>query len=276
MPSASSSRRSSAGDWVAERDFDIGPLVFVHDEQPGPPPTGVAGTPNGDSRQFDRFAASNVRPQKQAGFVTVEVKVTRGDLSPAQFRGLAQIMRDHSGGYARVTVQQNLVLRWVHDESVYDVWRALDDLGLGGAGPREISDVVSCPGTDSCKLGITSSMGLNRAIQERIDEMNITDELTRRIHIKMSGCPNGCSQHHIANIGFYGASIKVGEHTIPAYIPHLAGNYVGGDVVYGKRLKARLPAKRVPEAVERWIRNYEAERLDGEEFNAFVERVGVG
>jgi sulfite reductase beta subunit-like hemoprotein len=105
--------------------------------------------------------------------------------------------------------------------------------------------------------------------------MNITDELTRRIHIKMSGCPNGCSQHHIANIGFYGASIKVGEHTIPAYIPHLAGNYVGGDVVYGKRLKARLPAKRVPEAVERWIRWYESEREGGEEFNAFVERVGV-
>jgi sulfite reductase beta subunit-like hemoprotein len=91
----------------------------------------------------------------------------------------------------------------------------------------------------------------------------------------MSGCPNGCSQHHIANIGFYGASIKVGEHTIPAYIPHLAGNYVGGELVYGKRLKARLPAKRVPEAVERWIRNYQAEREDGEEFNAFVERVGV-
>jgi len=263
------------GDWVAERNFDIEPLVFLHEEQPGPAPTGVAGTPNGDSRQFDRFVGSNVRPQKQPGFVTVEIKVTRGDLSPRQFRGLARIMRDHSGGYARMTVQQNMVLRWVHEESVYEVWRALADLGLGGAGPREISDVVSCPGTDSCKLGITSSMGLNRAIQERIDEMNITDELTRRIHIKMSGCPNGCSQHHIANIGFYGASIKVGEHTIPAYIPHLAGNYVGGDVVYGKRLKARLPAKRVPEAVERWIRSYEAEREDGEEFNAFVERVGV-
>jgi sulfite reductase beta subunit-like hemoprotein len=90
----------------------------------------------------------------------------------------------------------------------------------------------------------------------------------------MSGCPNGCSQHHIANIGFYGASIKVGEHTIPAYIAHIGGNYEGGEVVYGQRLKVRLPAKRVPEAVERWLRLYEAERGEGEEFNSYAERVG--
>jgi sulfite reductase beta subunit-like hemoprotein len=118
-------------------------------------------------------------------------------------------------------------------------------------------------------------MGLNRAVQERIEAMNITDPLTRRIHIKMSGCPNGCSQHHIGNIGFYGASIRVGEHTIPAYVAHIGGNYEGGEIVYGTRLKVRLPAKRVPEAVERWIRKYEAEREDAEGFNAFVARVGT-
>jgi sulfite reductase beta subunit-like hemoprotein len=263
------------GDWVAERDFSIEPLLFLHDEQPGPAPTGAIGSANGDSREFDRFARDNVRAQRQEGFVTVEVKVTRGDLTPEQFRGLAAIMREHSGGYARLTVQQNIVLRWVHEASVYDVWRALADLDLGDAGPREISDVVSCPGTDSCKLGITSSMGLNAAVQERIEAMAIDDDLTRQIHIKMSGCPNGCSQHHVANIGFYGASIKVGEHTIPAYIPHLAGNYVGGETLYGKRLKARLPAKRVPEAIERWIGYYQDEREDGEPFNAFVDRAGV-
>jgi sulfite reductase beta subunit-like hemoprotein len=105
--------------------------------------------------------------------------------------------------------------------------------------------------------------------------MNITDPLTRGIHIKMSGCPNGCSQHHIGNIGFYGASIKVGEHTIPAYVAHIGGNYEGGEIAYGARLKVRLPAKRVPEAVERWIRAYEAEREEGEPFNAYVARVGT-
>ena len=116
---------------------------------------------------------------------------------------------------------------------------------------------------------------LSRAVQERIESMDVTDPLTRRIHIKMSGCPNGCSQHHIGNIGFYGASIKVGEHTIPAYVAHIGGNYEGGEIVYGKRLKVRLASKRVPEAVERWIRFYEAERYnESEVFNAFAERVG--
>ena len=174
------------------------------------------------------------------------MKITRGDLTPEQFRGLATIMREYSGGNARSTVQQNFVLRWVRDESLYDVWQQLTELGLGEAGAREITDVVSCPGTDSCKLGITSSMGLNRAIKERVDSMQIEDELTKRIHIKMSGCPNGCSQHHIANIGFYGASLKVGGRQMPAYIPHIGGNFEGGEVIFGKRLKSRLPGQARP------------------------------
>jgi sulfite reductase beta subunit-like hemoprotein len=262
-------------DWVNERDFSLDRILFDHDEESGAPakPQSFA-TPNGDNREFTRFVETNVQRQRQRGFSTVEVKVTRGDLTPEQLRGLAQIMRDHTGNAARTTVHQNLIFRWVRDESVYDVWRALGELGLDEAGADEITDVVSCPGTDSCKLGITSSMGLNEAIKDRLVQMEIGDELTRRIHVKMSGCPNGCGQHHIANIGFYGASIKVGGHTIPAYIPHVGGAYEGGDVRYGQRLKARLPAKRVPEAVERWVRFYESERTEGEEFNAFVDRVG--
>jgi sulfite reductase (ferredoxin) len=264
------------GDWVAERDFEPQARLFLHDEEtraPAPPVT--AGSPNGDGSEFLRWREANVEPQRQDGFSAVQVKVIRGDLTPEQFRGLATIMRDFSGGYARTTVHQNLVLRWVRDEAVYDVWRRLAELGLGDAGADQVNDVVSCPGTDSCKLGITSSMGLNRVVQERIEAMEITDPLTRGIHIKMSGCPNGCSQHHIGNIGFYGASIKVGEHTIPAYVAHIGGNYEGGEVVYGARLKVRLPAKRVPEAVERWLRAYEAEREAGEVFNAYAARVGT-
>jgi sulfite reductase beta subunit-like hemoprotein len=264
------------GDWVAESDFSIEHLLLDADEEANAPAVPAAySSPNGDSSAFERFRSSNVAPQRQDGFQTVTVKVTRGDLTPEQMRGLAEIMREHTGGYARTTVQQNLVLRWVRDESVYDVWQRLVELGLGDAGAMEVTDVVSCPGTDSCKLGITSSMGLNAAIQERLESMDVQDEMTRRVNIKMSGCPNGCGQHHIGNIGFYGASIKVGEKTIPAYIAHIGGNFEGGEVIYGKRLKVRLPAKRVPDAVERWLRLYEAERESEEGFNAFAERVGA-
>jgi sulfite reductase beta subunit-like hemoprotein len=265
------------GEWVKERDFSIEQRLFLDDErESAPAPAESHGTPNGDLSEFERFRAANVAEQKQEGFVTVEVKVTRGDLTPEQLRGLAAVMRTYAGGYARTTVQQNLVLRWVREECVYDVWRALSELGLGDSGSREIDDVVSCPGTDSCKLGITSSMGLNEAVQERIEAMQITDPLTRKLNVKISGCPNGCGQHHIAGIGFTGASIKVGEHTIPAYIPLIGGISEGGEVKFGTRLKLRLPAKRVPDAIERWIGQYESNRNEGEEWNVYVERVGTG
>jgi sulfite reductase (ferredoxin) len=264
------------GEWVAERDFSLDGILYDYDEEANAPAKQHSyATPNGDLKEFDHFLQTNVQAQRQPGFSTVEVKVRRGDLTPEELRGLGQIMREYTGGSARTTVHQNLVLRWVRDESIYEVWQGLSELELGDAGADEITDVVSCPGTDSCKLGITSSMGLNQAIHERLEQMQIHDELTRRIHIKMSGCPNGCGQHHIANIGFYGASFKVGKHTVPAYIPHIGGAYEGGDVRYGQRLKARLPAKRVPEAVDRWVRFYESDRADGEEFNAFVDRVGT-
>lgn len=266
------------GDWVAERDFDVAARRFDIDEEAGAPtaPESYNSPTADDQEAFDRFKESNVVAQRQQGFNAVEIKVYRGDLTPDQLRALGQIMRDYSGGWARTTVGQNLVLRWVRDEQVYDVWNALNTIGLGDAGAQEITDNVSCPGTDSCKLGITSSMGLNAAINKKLLEMEITDPQSRRIHIKNSGCPNGCSQHHIADIGFYGASIKVGEHTIPAYVAHIGGQYEGGEVGYGARLKVRLPAKRVPAAVERWIRMYEDERTDETEtFKAYADRVGT-
>jgi sulfite reductase beta subunit-like hemoprotein len=265
------------GDWLADRDFQ-GALDrgrFDDDEQASAPAAPQApASPNGDRSQFERFIDGNVTPQRQEGFSAVEVKVTRGDLSPEQLRGLATIMRDFAGGYARTSVEQNFVLRWVRDEALYDLWTRLGELGLGDAGAQEITDVVSCPGTDSCKLGITSSMGLNAAIQKRVEEMQIDDPLTRQVHIKMSGCPNGCGQHHIGNIGFYGASLKVNGRQMPAYIPHLGGQSHAG-AAFGKRLKSRLPAKRVPDAIERWLRFYESERDEGEYFTAFVERIGT-
>jgi sulfite reductase beta subunit-like hemoprotein len=264
------------GAWVNERNFDPEPLKFIDNEEERAPAKPLnPGSPNGDLREFSAWTAANVRRQRQEGFSTVEVKVSRGDLTPQQFRGLAQIMREFTGGNARTTEEQNLLLRWVRHESLYDVWRRLKELGLGDAGARQITDVVSCPGTDSCKLAITNSMGLARAVQERVEQLQIDDPLTRKIHIKMSGCPNGCSRHHIANIGFYGAAMKFDNHQLPGYIIMLGGNYDDGRPRMAERLDVRIPAKRIPDAVERFIRHYQANRQEGEGFNDFVDRVGL-
>jgi sulfite reductase beta subunit-like hemoprotein len=265
------------GDWTAERDYaaELTRLRFDDEEEARAPERPRFGAePNGDQAAFDRFLERNVTPQRQDAFNAVAVKVFRGDLTPEQFRGLAAIMREFCGGNARTSVEQNVILRWVRTEALYDLWRRLDALGLADSGAFEIDDVVSCPGTDSCKMGITASMGLNAAISARLAEMDITDPLTRQVQIKMSGCPNGCGQHHIGTIGFYGASLKVGGRQMPAYIPHIGGRGEGGAPAFGKRLKSRLPAKRVPDAIERWLRMYEAEREAGETFEAFAERVG--
>ena len=263
------------GDWTA-KDFRPGRLLFVHDEEANAPERkpGYA-RPNSDLREFTAFVTANVRAQRQQGFSTVEVKVTRGDLKPEQFRGLAAIMREYCGGYARTTVGQNIVLRWVRDESLYEVFTRLKAIGLADIGAQTITDVVSCPGTDSCKLGITSSMGLNQAIQQRVESLQIDDPLTRKINIKMSGCPNSCGQHHIANIGFHGAAMKVGPNQLPAYHVFVGGEYQNGTLRMATQLKVRLPAKRGPDAVERFVAFYERERQPGETFNAFFDRVGT-
>src|ERR1700704_6911092 len=130
------------GGWVSERDFAIEHRLFLDDErESAPAPREPYSSPNGDASEFERFRRVNVAAQRQEGFVAVEVKVPRGDLTPEQLRGLAQITRGYAGGYARTTVQQNFVLRWVREECVYDLWKALSEFGLADAGSREISDV---------------------------------------------------------------------------------------------------------------------------------------
>ena len=234
-------------------------------------------SPNGDAARFERFLATNVRAQVQAGYSAVEASIDQGDLTPEQFRRLADILRKYGRERARTTPQQNVVLRWIPNTAVYAVWKELDELGMGAPDAQEIEDVVSCPGTDSCKLGITSSMGLNRAVQERVRAMGIDDPLTRKMRIHMSGCPNSCGQHHIADIGFHGAAIKVGNRQIPAYHMFIGGTYRTEEMRLGTLVpKVRIPAKRVPDAVERVINLYHADRNNEQElFSSWIDRIGL-
>ncbi len=262
------------GDW-AKKDYALESLLFLDDEE-SDAPVGPADAPvvdEADRDLFERFVESNVASQRQAGYSTVEVKVNQGDLVPEQFRGLAAILSEYGAGRARVAPWQNIVLRWIPDNSLYEVWKDLRKLDLGNAGAQKINDVVSCPGTDSCKLGITSSMGLNRAVQAKVEEMYVRDPLTNQILINISGCPNSCGQHHLGNIGFHGATMKSGDRQIPAYHVFIGGNRRAGIALrIGKLLRTRLPAKRVPIAVERLLIDYEENRRDDEEpFNDYVD-----
>ena len=258
----------------AQRSFDPSSLLFIEDESLDAPPL-HGSHPNGPaSSEFDHWAKTNVVDQKQGGYKAVNVKLYQGDIQAEQFHRLADISRTYAGGRARITHQQNLTFRWVPEAALRLLWNELHEIGFGASGVHEISDVVSCPGTDSCKLGITSSMGLGRALMDRIDRMSIDDPLTRRMHVKMSGCPNGCGQHHVADIGFHGAASKAPGGQVPAYELFLGGSYEEGDTRIGLRTKTKVPAKRVPDAFEKVLQFYWSQRHEGEEFKDFAARLG--
>ena len=241
-----------------------------------------AGNSQNGGGDYADWRNSNVDAQKQDGYHVVHVKPDRGNLTAAQFHGLADIMRKYTGGRARTSQEQNMALRYVPEHMLYDVWEALTDIGLAEANAHSITNVVSCPGTDSCKLGITSSMGLAGALKEEIESWNglLQDKGVNDIRVKMSGCPNGCGLHHIANIGFHGAAVKGADgQQIPAYEMFLGGNY-GDNKVEDSRIgtripKVKVPAKSVPGVLKEVVSYYKENRSDGEGFNQFLDRVGV-
>ena len=259
----------------AQRDFDPTGLLFVEDESLDAPTPPVGGySRNGHVPEFARWVSSNVEPQKQAPYMVATARLPLGDISAEQFHELADLSRKYAGGRARLTHQQNIAFRWVHQEALYEFWQELSRIGFGEPGVDEITDVVSCPGTDSCKLGITSSMGLGRAVSDAIQEMDTSDPLVREMHVKMSGCPNGCGQHHVADIGFHGAAAKAPGGQVPSYELFLGGSYEGGDPRFGLRVRGRVAAKNVPIALGEIIGLYKEQREDGERFKDFVARVG--
>ena len=237
---------------------------------PGPAPNSVQPGPD-----FNRWVETNVVQQPQPGYVAVTVTIPLGNLSPEQFRAVGDVMRRFSGGNARTQQNQNLVLRWVNEAGLPALHAELKKIGFGDPEAGLLADVVGCPGTDSCKMGITSSTGVSMAIREAaLNDWGYRDDpLVQAINVKASGCPNGCSQHHLAAIGLQGSSFSANGATIPCFDIFLGGgNYVGGGK-FGTRV-ARVPSKRMPAAVKKMIDHYVATRNEGEEFVAFVDRLG--
>ena len=232
----------------------------------------VEARDGGPGRERTEWLRTNLQPQKQAEYAQAMVSLGLGDVTSGQMRALAAICRAYADGTVRVTVDQNLVLRWVKSGQVPGLYRRLAAAGLAEPGAGTIADVTSCPGAESCRLAVTQSRGLARLIGDDLQQHSALTRAAADVRIKISGCPNGCGQHHVAAIGFQGSIRKIGDRAVPQYFMMLGGG-AGRDGASFGRLTAKIPARRIPDAVTRMLELYKEDRIDGETATEFFLRV---
>ena len=251
-------------------------------------PEGVVGSPGLrvlDSRtaepQFQAWVHDSVIEHKTKGFRGVHVRIKLGDLTAEKARGLAEVVRRFSSGQLRISIDQNIYLPWVREEKLPDLYDALAGVSLAERGVGTIADVTTCPGSDTCRLGIASAKGLGSELGRMADngvtslgQSSLSGESARPLRIKISGCPNGCAQHSIANIGFYAAALSHEEHTVPAYFVTLGGESSPDRAQFGSLL-GRFPAKNCVQLTETLLALYNREKLPAEEFSSFTNRIGI-
>jgi sulfite reductase (ferredoxin) len=232
------------------------------------------GNLNGASENFKHWLKFNNRPQRQPGYVTVTIALPLGDITANQLRSLADIVRRFTRETIRTTVEQNFVIRWVSKSDLPELYKALDAVGLADVGAGALVDITSCPGTDTCKLGISSSRGLAAELRRQVSEKSFqSDAAVQNLHIKISGCFNSCGQHHVADLGFYGVSRKIAGHAVPHFQVVLGGQWEQNAGSYGLPVAA-VPSKNIPQVVSRLTERYVAERNNGEAFKDFIKRTG--
>jgi sulfite reductase (NADPH) hemoprotein beta-component len=224
---------------------------------------------------FARWRAGNVRPQRQPGFATVTLTLPLGDVTAEQLRLVAELAQAHGDGSVRTTHEQNLLFRWVPLSQIEPLYRRLGGAGLGADGAGSAADPASCPGAETCRIAVTQSRGLGRLIGEHLRARPALAAASSQLSIKISGCPNGCGQHHVAGIGFQGSVRRLGERVLPQYFVMLGGGVDGGQAHFGRTV-AKIPARRVPQALERLIELYRAEAAAGEPPAAFFRRLDPG
>ncbi|GAB5494524.1 MAG: nitrite/sulfite reductase [Phototrophicaceae bacterium] len=241
-------------------------------EEPARQGLTLDGTPLPDD--FYDWYRTNVYKQKQAGYSLVTIKLPLGDLTGQQMRQLADITEEFIGDNVRVTVEQNIVLRHASDKDLPQIHQRLSAIGLGNAGADTIVDITSCPGTDTCKLGIASSRGLAGELGKQLEAKRATlPPAIEDLKIKISGCFNSCGQHHVADIGFFGNSRRSGNHKVPHFQVVLGGQWQNNGGSYGLAMGA-VPAKLVPDVLDIITNTYVEERDGDEIFQVWVERKG--
>jgi len=225
-----------------------------------------------DDAHYRQWVQTNVRAQHDVDHASAVVTVPLGDVSGAQYRVIAELSSAYSDGTVRVTSSQDLVFRWVRRADLPGLFTRLQAAGLGLPDADTIADVTSCPGAESCKLAVTQSRGLGQALEHHLRETPALIDMARDLDIKISGCPNGCGQHHIATIGFQGSLRKIDGRAVPQYFIQVGGGIDAERTTFA-RLSAKVPARRAPHALERLVRLYAAEKAEGETALQFFRRL---
>jgi sulfite reductase (ferredoxin) len=247
--------------------------LHATDEKPLRPAGQLPAGAN-DDPGFAKWARSNAQPQSQPGYSVVIQALPLGDLTADQARALVDIARKYCGDTLRTTVDQNLLLRWVSNADLPAIHAALVEVGLAEAGAGTITDITACPGTDTCKLGISSSRALAAELRRDLVKAGIDqNENARELHIKTSGCFNSCGQHHIADIGYLGVSRAVNGRRVPHFQLVVGGEWTHNGGAYGLAIGA-IPSKRVPEFTREITAMFARDRLPGETFQAYTGRIG--
>ncbi|HEY2976062.1 MAG TPA: nitrite/sulfite reductase [Pyrinomonadaceae bacterium] len=228
-----------------------------------------------DYPQFQSWVRDSVIEHRIASFRGVHVRIKLGDLTAERARQLAEVARRFSASQLRISIDQNIYLPWVRAEEIRNLYAALADLSLAERGAGTVADVTTCPGSDTCRLGIASAKGLGSALNDAFNNgLGTYAEVARPLRIKISGCPNGCAQHSIANIGFYAAALSHDDRTVPAHFVTVGGQTTPDQAQFGK-LVGKFPAKNCVKVTETLLQVYDKARQSEEDFNSWVERVGI-
>ena len=227
-----------------------------------------------DPFRFQLWKNTNVFKQKQEGYYAVYVRVANGNIGSHTSRRLIDKLKDVIADDVRVTINQGLQLRFIKPGHLEYVYSVLDEEGLAAAGFGSVADVTSCPGTDTCNLGISNSTSTALVLSEVIEEEYPEFLYNKEIAIKISGCMNSCGQHGMASIGFHGSSLKAKGQILPALQVLIGGGVLGGGEgrIADKVLK--VPSKRGPDVIRTVLNDYKANATDNETFLNYSQRNG--
>jgi sulfite reductase (ferredoxin) len=223
---------------------------------------------------YEQWLATNVFEQKQKGFYGVYIKVLTGDIPTEQARKLVALLQPLAGDEIRVTQNQGLLLKYVRKEAFPTLYNGLAEIGMAAPGFDSVADVTTCPGTDTCNLGISNSMTFARVLEDLI--YNEYEDLiyNRDIKIKISGCMNSCGQHSMAHIGFHGSSLKAGAKVLPSMQVMLGGGTVGDGVGRAGDRVIKIPSKRATQVLRDILDDYKANSTENELFHDYYDRQG--